>query len=317
MSDALYVTLSTFAEHDPEPLRMLEASGRPFDVHRSGKRITRPELLAGGRDAEVLIAGVEPYDAATLAELPRLRCISRCGVGVDAIDLDEARRRGIAVVNTPDAPTNAVAELALTMMLALSRNLPRQALHARRREWTRLEAHSLYGRNVGLVGFGRIGQRVAALLQPFGAKVFASDPAADRARAVQLGVTLVPLETLLEQSDILSLHAARSASSPLQLGPAELSRMKRGALLINLSRGGMVKEDALLEALSSGRLAGAGLDVYVEEPYAGPLCDRDNVILTPHSATLTVETRSAMERECVSKALQFLAGTLAEADRVV
>jgi len=317
MSNTIFVTLSTFAKYDQEPLRRLEASGFPLQIHAAGKRITSAELVEQGAQTEVFIAGVESYDAATLAALPHARCISRCGVGVDAIDLEEARRRGIAVLNTPDPPTSAVAELALTMMLALSRDLPRQAVHARRKEWTRLDAHLLGASRVGLIGFGRIGQRVAALSRAFGAEVWATDPACDPATADALGVRLVSFDELLGHCRIVSIHAAQSMEVPLRLGAAELSRMLPGAVLISLARGGMVDEAALHDALTSGHLAGAGLDVYDEEPYRGPLCDLDTVILTPHSATLTRETRSVMERECVDKALRFMAGTLRPDERVI
>jgi D-3-phosphoglycerate dehydrogenase len=313
----IFVTLSTFAEYDQQPLEMLHASGVPFRVHGSGKRITTAELVAAGQEATVVIAGVEPYDRDTLARLPHLRCISRCGVGVDAIDLVAARERGVAVVNTPDAPVAAVAELAVTMMLALSRNLPRQAFAAQAREWTRLEAHLLGGRRVGIVGLGRIGRRVATLVRAFGSEVWAVDPAADGAWCAAHEVRPVPLEELLAGCDIVSIHAARSAAAPFTLGAAEMNRMRAGAILINLGRGDMVDELALHAALVSGHLFGAGLDVYPEEPYRGPLCDLPNVVLTPHSATLTVETRSEMERGCVRNALDFLAGTVAPHHRVV
>lgn len=317
MSDLIFVTLSTFAEYDREPLRLLQTSGRPFRVHRTGKRITPSELREQGRDATVVIAGVESYDARTLEALAELRCISRVGVGVDSIDLQAARARGITVLNTPEAPTTAVAELAVAMMLSLSRNLPRQAVHARRGEWTRLEAHLLGGRTVGLIGFGRIGRRVAELLRPFGCRLLAADPAVTPTIATAYHAALVPLDMVIRESDILSIHAARAADMPLYFGAPELSTMKRGAILINVARGGMVDEGALHDALASGHLGGAGLDVYDEEPYAGPLCALDNVVLTPHAATLTVETRSAMERECVVKALQFLDGTLPDGVRIV
>ena len=315
MSGSIFIALSTFAEYDRAPLRLLEASGLPFHLHTTGKRITTPELLEHGRDAAAIIAGVEPYDADTLRALPALRCISRCGVGVDSIDLNAARSRGIAVVNTPHQPAAAVAELALTMMLALCRNLPRQTAYARRREWKRLEAHLLGQLRIGLVGFGRIGRRVAELLKPFGAEIWATDPAAGD--QVVEGVTFVPLDRLLADCDVVSIHAARAAGRPLALGAAEIATMKRGAMLINLSRGGMVDEAALHDALVSGHLAGAGLDVYVDEPYRGPLCEVDNVVLTPHAATMTIETRSSMERESVGKALRFLAGTLPAGERVI
>jgi D-3-phosphoglycerate dehydrogenase / 2-oxoglutarate reductase len=313
----IFVTLSTFVEHDDVPLRLLRESGIPFRIHDTGKRITTAELVAAGADATAVVAGVEPYDRLTLAQLPRLTCISRCGVGIDSIDLAAARDRGIAVLNTPDPPVNAVAELALAMMLALGRNLPRQALAARGRQWLRVEAHLLGARRVGIVGLGRIGRRVAQLVRAFGSEVWAADPGPDLAWCETHHVRIVPLDRLLEDSDIVSIHAARSGHSPLVLDEAAFARMRRGAILINLGRGEMVDEQALCEALASGHLFGAGLDVYGTEPYDGPLCGFDNVILTPHAATLTVETRAAMERECVAKAIAYLEGRLDPADRVV
>lgn len=313
----IFVTLSTFAEYDRRPLDLLKASGVPFRIHDTGKRITTPQLLAGGRDAAVVVAGVEPYDRPTLAALPQLRAISRCGVGVDSIDFAAARERGVAVMNTPEAPTAAVAELALSMMLSLCRNLPRQGRAAQARTWSRIEAHLLGGRRVGVIGLGRIGRRVATLVRAFGSEIWGVDPAPDTAWCAQHAVRLVPLDEMLAACDVVSIHAARSSGAPLTIGAAELARMKDGAILVNLGRGDMVDMQALHGALTSGKLFGAGLDVYPEEPYAGPLCDLDNVILTPHAATLTVETRSQMEEECVRKALAFVEGTLRPEERVL
>jgi D-3-phosphoglycerate dehydrogenase len=313
----IFVTLSTFAEYDEEPLRMLEASGIPFSIHRTGKRITTAELLAAGPGVTAVVAGVEPYDRATIAAMPELRCIGRVGIGVDAIDLTAARERGIAVVNTPEPPTAAVAELALAMMLSLSRNLPRQAREAAAGRWTRLEAHLLGARRVGVIGLGRIGRRVATLVRAFGSEVWGFDPAPDLAWCAANEVRPMPLDDLLAGCDIVSIHAAKSAEAPLRIGAEAIARMRRGAILINLGRGDMVDDHALHAALSSGHLFGAGLDVYPNEPYAGPLVGLDNVELTPHAATLTVETRSEMEREAVRKTIAFLQGTLPAEDRVV
>jgi D-3-phosphoglycerate dehydrogenase len=312
----IVVTVSTFAEYDDTPLRLLRESGRAFEIHRSGKRITTAELRALGDRLTVAIAGVEPYDRETLAALPHLQCISRVGVGVDAIDLTAATERGIAVLNTPEPPTNAVAELALSMMLSLSRNLPRQALAARAGQWARLESHLIGARRVGIVGLGRIGRRVATLCRAFGCEVWGTDPAADAGWCDANGVRAVPLDILLTGCDVISIHAAKSSGAPLKFGVDELARMRPGAILINLGRGDMVDLEALHQALTSGRLFGAGLDVYPEEPYRGPLSQLDNVVLTPHSATLAVETRTAMERECVQKTLDFLDGTLPPSERV-
>jgi D-3-phosphoglycerate dehydrogenase len=263
----------------------------------------------------VFIAGVEPYDAPSLEQLPLIKCISRCGAGVDAIDLKIAKQKNIAVLNTPDAPTEAVAELALTMMLTLSRNITKQVRAVK--EWKRLDAHLLAGKRVGIVGLGRIGKRVIELLKPFHVSVVVNDPYADSSWAAANGITLVKLDELLSTCDIVSLHAAKSVEHPLVLGHEQLTKMKQGAMLINLARGNMVDETALYAALKSGHLWGAGLDVYSQEPYHDVLCELDNVVLTPHSATLTMETRVAMEVECVEKGIRFLRGEVRADERVV
>ena len=306
MKNEIFVALSSFSENDERPLELLKSSGYPFKIHNTGKRITTPELFHIGVEAAVILAGVETYDAETLKGLPNLRCISRCGVGVDAIDLQAAKQSGVEVLNTPGIPTQAVAELALTMFLALSRNLPRQINSMRERKWERLETHLLSGKTIGLIGFGSIGQRVAELCIAFGAKVIASDPFLALSIAEKMNVSLVTKEQLLVVADIVSLHASKSSDKSFTIDVNELNLMKHGAYLVNLARGEMVNEVALVGALSSGKLAGVGLDVFGEEPYKGPLCGFEQVILTPHSATNTIETRSNMELKCVQNALQFL-----------
>ena len=317
MNDLIFVALSSFAVDNRRPLDLLESSGYPFRIHQTGKRITTDELLRDARDATVILAGVEQYSAGTQAQLAALKCISRLGTGVDAIDLAAARERGITVSNTPGIPTTAVAELALSMFLALGRNMHWQAnlMHARR--WERVTAHLLDGRTVGLIGFGSIGQRVAQLCRAFNARVVACDPVANQEAAGALGVSLVSKEVLLREADIVSIHASRSADQRPVIGAAEFAAMKPGAVLVNLARGDLVDEAALVDALKSGKLSGAGLDVFSAEPYGGPLCDFEQVILTPHSATNTVETRMAMEMKCLENALGFLQGKLPAACRVV
>jgi len=306
MSHLIFVSLSTFAAVDKTPLSMLERSGHPFQIHTSGKRITREELVRDAPEATVIVAGVESYDEEIQIQLPKLRCISRCGVGVDSIDLSEAKRRGITVMNTPHIPTQAVAELAIAMFLSLSRNLRPQANLMGEHHWQRLSAHLLAKRTIGLLGLGRIGRRVAELCRAFDAQVIAHDPKGDLEVARTLGVRLVGKEELLAQADIISLHASSGGPESILISESELTAMKQGALLVNLARGGMVDEAALVEALASGHLSGAGLDVFSEEPYMGPLCDFEQVILTPHSATNTIETRAAMESQSVENALAFL-----------
>lgn len=313
----IFVALQEFARYDRRPLELLERSGFRYRLNATGERLHADRLVETAADAEGVVAGLESYDAATLGRLPRLRCISRCGVGVDNIDLEFARLRGVAVLNTPDSPAEAVAELALAMMLALARNLPRQAQLMRGRRWERVEAHLIAGRAVALVGLGRIGRRLAELLAPFGMRRYGVDPRADAAWCRANEVTLVSLQEALAAVDFVSIQAAKDPRHPLRLASAELAMLRRGAFIVNVARGGMVDEGALYEALRSGHLAGAALDVYAEEPYQGRLCDLENVILTPHAATATVETRSAMETESVDKLIRFLRGSLSPDECVV
>jgi D-3-phosphoglycerate dehydrogenase len=264
------------------------------------------EVVELGRHSRGLVAGVEIYTADTLAQLLKLRCISRIGAGIDNIDLNEAKRRGITVLNTPDEPTIAVAELTLAMILALLRQLPKVDSMTHERKWQRVTGHLLAGRIVGIIGLGRIGRRVTKLVQAFGATVVGVDPYPDAEWVRSHGVELLELQELLGRADIVSIHASTSREHRLRLGAAELAQMKQGAWLINMARGDMVDDVALSEVLASGWLSGAGLDVFPQEPYHGPLCNSDRVILSPHQATLTAETRVAMETRAVKNLVRHL-----------
>jgi D-3-phosphoglycerate dehydrogenase len=313
MSDLIFVGLSTFAHPDRRPLDFLESSGIPFLVHKSGKRISADELRRDAGSASVVIAGVEPYDDTLFSSLHELRCISRCGVGVDAIDLAAARARGITVTNTPKIPAQAVAELAIAFFLALTRNLPAQTRLMNERRWERVTSHLFAGRSVGIIGFGRIGRRVAFLARLLGAKVAVCDPAINPACAAEAGVEILEMSELLATSDIVSLHASGGG---VLISRNQLAAMKPGSILVNVARGGMVDEDALIASLESGHISGAGIDVFSKEPYSGRLCDFPQVMLTPHCATLPVEARAEMELESVRNAVDFLRGNLDPAKRV-
>jgi len=303
----LYVTLSTFAEVDREPLRVLEASGLRFGVNRTGKRPTAHEVMESSQGAKALVAGVEEYDATILGQFHQkgLRCISRCGVGTENIDGQAAERLGIAILNTPDEPVQAVAEHVLCLILALLRRLPELDRDTKAGKWARHTGNLLYGKIVGLIGYGRIGKRTGELARAFGASLLVLDPEFLPAAGIERAMDL---KNLLERADIVSLHCPPGA---VRLGALEMTSMRKGAWLINAARGDLVDEIALGEALDRGHLAGAALDVFPEEPYRGKLLDNPKVILTPHQATLTKETRSAMEIKATQNALRFIKQALA------
>jgi D-3-phosphoglycerate dehydrogenase len=300
------VASSQFALHDRRPLEILEASGAEVRLNATGRRPTAAELIELAGDADGVIAGLERYDASSLPGLRRLRCISRIGVGLDNIDLDLARSNGVAVLTTPIAATGAVAELAAALVLALLRDLVRQDALVRRGEWRALESHLLRGRRLTIVGLGRIGRRIAEVLRPFEPDLAAVDPLADADWCAAHRVTRLDLDAGLRRAAVLVIAAAKDPDRPLRLAAAELAKLPRGAVLVNVARGGMVDEDALATALRDGHLAGAGLDVFEQEPYAGPLRDLPNVIMSPHAATSAVEARIEMEIESVENVLRSL-----------
>ncbi|HEX5781271.1 MAG TPA: phosphoglycerate dehydrogenase, partial [Solirubrobacteraceae bacterium] len=245
-----------------------------------------------------------PLDADVLAAARKLRVISRVGVGLDSVDLNAARAEGIVVRNTPDAVTNPVAELTLSGIVNVLRHVSLMDRELRGGDWNRRMGRMLTGRTVGIIGLGRIGRRLSTLLAPFDVKLLASERAPDHAVAKRLGVTFVTLEELLAEADVVTLHLP-GGSRPI-LGADQLALMKPDAVLVNTSRGGLVDEHALHAALSEGRLAGAYVDTFEDEPYEGPLRDLPNVLLTPHAGSFTAEARLQMEMEAVENMLAAL-----------
>jgi len=302
----ILITLSTFGEYSDDPLRMLDESPFSYRVNDTGKRMEPERVVSFGKNCVGIIAGVETYSKEVLSKLPDLRCISRVGAGIDNIDLVYARQKGVSVLNTPDAPTAAVAELTLGMMLALLRRLTEVNETMHQRNWQRIPGRLLSGKTVGVIGLGRIGRRVAELVTAFGTHVIGTEPNPDEKWNRRHGVAIVKLPELLQRSDIVTLHAAGAADTPLFIGAEELAVMKPGAIFINVARGNMADDKALFAAIDTGHLGGAGLDVYPDEPYAGSLCDHPKVILSPHQATLTVETRISMETDAVRNLIRFL-----------
>jgi D-3-phosphoglycerate dehydrogenase len=277
---------------------------------------SRDAILSSLAGAHAIIAGAGIiYDAAFMDQFPTLKVISRTGIGVDNIVLADATERGIAVCNTPDAPTISTAELALTLMMATAKQLKKVEMAANQGKmgspFTNYGGIDLAGLRLGLVGMGRIGGRVAKTALAFGMSVAAYDPYVAPTRAAELGVEATPdLETLLRISDIVSLHVPATPETRHLINAERLAMMKPGAILINTARGALVDEAALLDALERGHLAGAGLDVYDPEPPDpnNPLLYRPDVICTPHIGGITVQGRERLWRGALENAIQVLRG---------
>jgi D-3-phosphoglycerate dehydrogenase len=263
-------------------------------------------------DADAVIAGArEPYNAATLKGAPRLRVISRVGVGYDNVDVGEATARGVALALTPGTIEESVADLAFALLLACARNLPVMNAGVHDGRWPRVMGLELDGKCLGILGLGRIGRAVARRAQAFGMRVVAYDPVADAAYAEAHGITLAAsTDAVLAEADIVSLHLPMQPELRGFVGREFLAKMRPGSILINTARGPLVDEEALAEALRSGHLRAAGLDVLAREPIApdNPLKGLPNVVLTPHIASYTTEAWTRMVTRAVDNALAVLAG---------
>jgi D-3-phosphoglycerate dehydrogenase / 2-oxoglutarate reductase len=262
------------------------------------------------RDADALIVRSAVFvDAAMLEKAPKVRVIGRAGVGVDNIDVEAATRRGIVVMNTPGANAVAVAELAIGLMISLARHLPRADASTRAGKWEKksFQGTELRGKELGILGLGRIGVEVAKRAKALGMTVSAHDPYVSPALARDLGLRLCSLDDLYATSDYLSLHLGLSPQTHGMIGAEALSKVKKGVRIINCARGELVDETALSEALRSGHVAGAALDVFVHEPPKNsPLLELPNLIATPHIGASTVEAQDAVGVQLAEQVREYL-----------
>jgi D-3-phosphoglycerate dehydrogenase len=273
----------------------------------------RAELFDRIAPADVLI-NVRAYcvlDDEAMAHAPELRMISIMGTGTDNVDLDAATRRGIVVTNTPAVGAVSVAELSLGLLLAVARAIPRSDRRLRAGTWQHVEGPELYGKTLGLLGLGAIGQHMARLGRGLGMRVIAWSYRRDPARAAACGAELVERDEVFRQADVVSVHVRNTPEARGLVGARELALMKPTALLINTARAAIVDQDALVAALRAGRIAGAGLDVFLEEPLrpaSNPFKEFDNVVLTPHIGAVTVEANARARKMPVDNILAFFAG---------
>jgi len=293
----ILITTTSFAKDDVSPLDLLQKAGYETIINPYRRKLTEEEVLNLILEVKPvgMIAGVEPITARVLQEAKGLKVVSRCGVGLESVDLDAARSLGIAVTNTPDAPTEAVAELTIGLILNLLRKISFLDRELRKGNWTKETGSLVRGKKVGIIGLGRIGKRVAEMLSALRAKVAGTDIQPDYEWLQKNQVPLVSLEELLKQSEILCLHVSYAVSKEQLIGRKEMEAMPKGACLINTSRGEIIDHDALYSMLTNGHLSGAALDVFDHEPYTGPLTKLDNVILTPHVGSYAREARVEME----------------------
>ncbi len=301
-----------------DPVDLLRANGFTVRLSPHERKHTPDEtgLLLG--DVDVLLAGTEPLPGRVLARgLPRLRHVARVGVGLDGLDVRFCMDNGIAVTYTPDAPARSVVEEVFGMLFSLSRRLVEAHEGLRRGKWQRFTGTLWRGKTFGILGCGRIGKQVAELARAFGMEVIAHDIVEDHAWAQRHGVSYVSLDDLLTRSLGITVHLPYTRATEDILSRERLSRMRRGAYLLNTCRGEVLDEDALHDLLVSGHLGGAALDVYRHEPYTGPLALLPNVFLCCHQGSCSHDGRYAMEMQSAENAVSFARGESILPERIV
>ena len=304
MSRAL-ITVVPFGQVDPAVLGLLDEAGLEYVINPIGRRLTEDELVSLVPGFDILIAGTEPITKRVMQAALQLRLISRVGVGLDNVDLREARARGITVAYTPEAPADAVAELTIGLALSLLRGVHLANAAVRQGVWTRIQGRRLAQVTVGVVGVGRIGHRVIRLLAAFGARILANDLAPV---TLDEPVRWVDKPTLYREADLVTLHVPLTRLTRNLVGAEELAMMQSGALLINTCRGGVVDEAALAAALRDGRMAGAAVDTFTHEPYQGELVNMDTCLITAHMGSMSVDCRLRMEDGAARNVVAFLCG---------
>lgn len=277
-------------------------------INKTGRRLSESELSQVLKGVEGVIAGTEPFTKQVIESLSDLKVISRVGVGLDSIDIETARKHEIKIMNTPEAPVQAVAEHTLALILDLLKHITIYNQKMRVKDYRVEPGQLLSGKQIGIVGLGKIGYRVAMLLDAFGCKINYYDPwvKGDIPGHWKSDSTL---EQLLMKTDILSLHLPHQPIGKPLLDEVSLSLIKKGAIIINTARGSLIDEEALIKALLSGQISAAGLDVVQKEPYIGKLLEFPQVIMTPHVASNTNESRQQMEIEAVYNLIRGLEDT--------
>ncbi len=305
----------------------VEALGPDFEIrHCNGA--DRSELLPAIADVDaILVRSATKVDAEALAAAKRLRVVARAGVGLDNVDVKTATQSGVMVVNAPTSNIVSAAELAVGLMLSAARNIAPANASLRDGEWKRSKytGTELYEKTLGIIGLGRIGVLVAQRLSAFGMQIIAYDPYVQAGRAAQLGIKLVSLEELMEESDFISVHLPKTPETLGLVGADQLAKAKPNLILVNAARGGIVDENALYAAIKEGRIAGAGLDVFASEPCTdSPLFEFESVVATPHLGASTDEAqekagiavarsvRLALSGELVPDAVNVQGGVIAE-----
>ena len=303
------ITTVPFGEKNRTPLDLLEENNIEYVINPLNKKLTSNELAEIITDFDVIIAGTEQITEEVMDKADNLKMISRVGIGLDSVDLLAAERRNIAVSYTPDAPAPAVAELTIGMMLTLLRSVHVSNSQMHLGKWYRFFGKRLSEVTIGIIGVGRIGLGVLRHLEGFGnPRILVNDISNNKNISQEFDIEWMDKEKIYKEADIISLHLPLTSLTKNLVQKEQLLSMKKDAIVINTSRGGIINEDDLYSVMKSGHLSGAAIDVFEQEPYNGPLKGIERCLLTAHMGSMSVDCRTRMEIEATEEAVRFLTG---------
>lgn len=291
----IVVGASTFASTSQVAINMLKEKGYEVILNPYGRKLTEAEVIDLIKDADGLLAGLEPLNERVFSQAKSLKAVARIGIGMENVDQSAAKKYNIKISNTPDAPTRAVAEMTLAALFSISRGIPFANADVHKGIWKKRMGFSLEGKTALIIGYGRIGKKTAELFRKNGIEVMAYDPFAIEKNEA--------LGKYLGEADIISIHASGNEEI---IGANEFERMKDGVVILNSARGGLINEEALYDALNTGKVLCFWGDALWEEPYSGNLIKCENAVLTPHISTYTSECREEMEIKAVKNLLEDL-----------
>ena len=305
----ILITPRSFASFSDKPLKMLTERGYEIKRNNTGRPYKKEEMLKLIKDVDGIIIGIDELSAEIIEKANALKVISKYGIGLDNIDINMATNKKIVITNTPTANVDAVADLTFGFILSLARRIPEADRKTKSGKWEKITGKSVWEKTLGIIGLGKIGRQVVKRAQGFKMNILVYDLVKDEKFAQSYNIKYVNLEELLQKSDYITIHIPLNDATRGMISYEELEKIKESAFLINTSRGGIVDEEALYNALRNNKLRGAALDVYSNEPpVESSLKELDNVILTPHIAAYTEEAIDNMSIQAAQNLIDVLEG---------
>jgi len=305
----ILITPRSFASFSDKPLKMLTERDYKIKRNNTGRPYKKEEMLKLIKDVDGIIIGIDELSAKIIEEANALKVISKYGIGLDNIDINMATNKKIVVTNTPTANVDAVADLTFGLILSLARRVPEADRKTKGAKWGKIIGKSVWEKTIGIIGLGKIGRQVVKRAKGFEMNILVFDIVKDKKIAQKYGIKYVNLEKLLRKSDYITIHIPLNDATRNMISYEELEKMKKDAFLINTSRGGIIDEEALYDALRNNKLRGAALDVYNNEPLReSPLKELDNIIMTPHIGAYTEEAIENMSIQAAQNLIDVLEG---------